>query len=124
MWRIWDYWESACKYYQAWKETRPLMTNETLEALRNQIEEKENEVHNLRRDLRELEEDLQNENKRIEEEEGRNSNHRRSNLLEDIEYDIYLTELGIGQTLKQISILEECVAELVYANTAPRPANE
>ena len=100
------------------------MTNETLESIRNRIEEKENEVQNLRRDLRELEEDLKNENKKAAEEEGGHRNHRRANLIEDIEYDIYLTELGISQITKQISKLEEQAAEFVEARITPRPANE
>ena len=100
------------------------MTNETIEAIRNQIEEKENELHKLRQDLRELEVDLRNENERIAEEVGGTRNGYGSNLLEDIEYDIYLTELGISQISKQISKLEERVSEVLYTHTAPRLANE
>lgn len=99
------------------------MTNKTIENLRNQIEVKENKEHKLRRDLRELEEDLKNKVERIGRQKGGNKNNG-SILLEEIEYDIYLTELGIKKTSEHINKLEERLYEVTLTQLAPTVANE
>ena len=99
------------------------MTTATVTELTNQIENKLSEIHELRRDLRELNHELRVERERIEgtEEEVR---HGRSVRWEEIETDIYYTEVEIRGITREVETLKSRLYELISVGPVIRIAFE